>query len=411
GREGEIARDLIAELGSRLDFLQQVGLGYLAIERSAPTLSGGEAQRIRLAAQLGSNLRGVCYILDEPTIGLHHRDNQVLLDVLEKLEAKGNTLVVVEHDEDTIRRAHHVIDLGPGAGKLGGRVIGSGDADDLIKLPDSLTGKFLREPLRHPLQPRRAVTQKSHDLKIVKAQMHNLQRVDARIPLDRLVVVTGVSGSGKSTLARDVLFSSLQEKRNIGCKSIAGGKLVERVLEVDQTPIGKTPRSCPATYVGFWDTVRRLYAEVPEARMRGYTASRFSFNTAGGRCEACEGQGVKRIAMSFLPDVKVTCESCRGARFNPETLAVRFKDKSIGEVLKMNVDEAVGFFSAHPSIHHALTLLQDVGLGYLTLGQQSPTLSGGEAQRIKLVTELAKVRRTDPLTAYRSPLTAHGSLF
>ncbi len=390
GRAAEIARDLVAELNSRLDFLQQVGLGYLTLDRSAPTLSGGEAQRIRLAAQLGSNLRGVCYILDEPTIGLHHRDNQILLDVLEKLEAKGNTLVVVEHDEDTIRRAHHIIDLGPGAGKLGGRVIGAGDADDLMKLPDSLTGKFLREPLRHPLQPRRPVNSNSPDLKIQKAKLHNLQNANARIPLDRLVVVTGVSGSGKSTLARDVLFSSLQEKKFIGCKSISGTKQLDRVLEVDQTPIGKTPRSCPATYVGFWDAIRRNFADTSEARMRGWSASRFSFNTKGGRCESCEGQGIKKIEMSFLPDVKVTCEACGGQRFNPETLAVRWREKNIGEVLAMSVDEAVEFFAAHPTTHRALRLMQDVGLGYLTLGQQSPTLSGGEAQRLKLVTELSK---------------------
>jgi excinuclease ABC subunit A len=397
GREAEIARDLVAELNSRLDFLKQVGLGYLTLDRSAPTLSGGEAQRIRLAAQLGSNLRGVCYILDEPTIGLHHRDNRILLDVLEKLEAKGNTLVVVEHDEDTIRRAHHVIDLGPGAGKLGGRVIGAGDAEDLMQLPDSLTGKFLREPLRHPLQPHRAVTSKSADLKIQKAKLHNLQNVDARIPLDCLIVVTGVSGSGKSTLARDVLFRSLQEKKFIGCKAVVGAKLLDRVLEVDQTPIGKTPRSCPATYVGFWDAVRRSFADTAEARMRGWRASRFSFNTRGGRCESCEGQGIKKIEMSFLPDVKVTCEACGGQRFNAETLAVRWREKSIGDVLAMSVDEAVEFFAAHPSTHRALRLMQDVGLGYLTLGQQSPTLSGGEAQRLKLVTELSKtsaVRKT-----------------
>jgi excinuclease ABC subunit A len=390
GRAAEIAKDLVAELDSRLDFLQQVGLGYLTLERSAPTLSGGEAQRIRLAAQLGSNLRGVCYILDEPTIGLHHRDNRILLDVLVKLNAKGNTLVVVEHDEDTIRRAHHVIDLGPGAGKLGGRVIGTGNADDLMKLPDSLTGKFLKAPLRHPLQPRRAVTNKSFDLKIQKAELHNLQGVDARIPLDRLVVVTGVSGSGKSTLARDVLFRSLQEKKFIGCKSIAGTKMLDRVLEVDQTPIGKTPRSCPATYVGFWNAIRKSFADTSEARMRGWSASRFSFNTKGGRCEGCEGQGIKKIEMSFLPDVKVACEACGGLRFNPETLAVRWREKTVGEVLAMSVEEALEFFAAHPSIHRALRLMQDVGLGYLTLGQQSPTLSGGEAQRLKLVTELSK---------------------
>jgi excinuclease ABC subunit A len=390
GREKEIARDLIAELNSRLDFLQQVGLGYLTLDRSAPTLSGGEAQRIRLAAQLGSNLRGVCYILDEPTIGLHHRDNQILLGVLEQLEAKGNTLVVVEHDEDTIRRAHHVIDLGPGAGKLGGRVIGAGDADDLMKLPDSITGKFLREPLRHPVQPRRKVAKNDSSLEVKNATLHNLQKANARFPLDRLVVVTGVSGSGKSTLARDVLLRSLQEKKFVGCKSISGTKLLDRVLEVDQTPIGKTPRSCPATYVGVWDSIRRSFADTAEAKMRGWSASRFSFNTKGGRCESCEGQGIKKIEMSFLPDVKVACEACGGQRFNPETMAVRWREKSIGDVLAMSVDEAVEFFAAHPSIHRALRLMQDVGLGYLTLGQQSPTLSGGEAQRLKLVTELAK---------------------
>jgi excinuclease ABC subunit A len=390
GREIEIAKDLVAELHSRLDFLQQVGLGYLTLDRSAPTLSGGEAQRIRLAAQLGSNLRGVCYILDEPTIGLHHRDNQILLDVLEKLESKGNTLVVVEHDEDTIRRAHHVIDLGPGAGKLGGRVIGAGDAADLMKLPDSLTGRFLKAPLRHPIQPRRAVTSGSLDLKIQKARLHNLQNANARIPLDRLVVITGVSGSGKSTLARDVLFSSLKESRPIGCKAVVGAKQLDRVLEVDQTPIGKTPRSCPATYVGFWDAIRRSFADTAEARMRGWSASRFSFNTKGGRCESCEGQGIRKIEMSFLPDVKVACEGCGGQRFNPETLAVRWREKTIGDILAMSVDEAVEFFAAHPSTHRALRLMQDVGLGYLTLGQQSPTLSGGEAQRLKLVTELSK---------------------
>ncbi|HEX3098455.1 MAG TPA: excinuclease ABC subunit A, partial [Usitatibacter sp.] len=403
GREQEIARDILAELAARLGFLEQVGLGYLSLDRGAPTLSGGEAQRIRLAAQLGSNLRGVCYILDEPTIGLHPRDNQILLATLAKLNAKGNTLVVVEHDEDTIRRAEHVIDLGPGAGRLGGYIVAQGTAQELEANPDSLTGRFLRAPLRHPLQPRRPVEKSTPAIEVAGARLHNLADVNVRFPLARLSVVTGVSGSGKSTLARDVLHENLQRlvaaERDRkaaggvgGCKSIKGWQAVSRVLEVDQTPIGKTPRSCPATYVGFFDNIRKLFADTQEARIRGYTASRFSFNTAGGRCEGCDGQGVKTIEMSFLPDVKVACEVCNGARFNAETLAVKMRGKSVGEVLAMSVDEAVDFFTSHPSIHHCLRLLQDVGLGYLTLGQQSPTLSGGEAQRIKLVTELAKVR-------------------
>ena len=410
GREAAIARDSVAELKSRLGFLEQVGLGYLSLDRSAPTLSGGEAQRIRLAAQLGSNLRGVCYILDEPTIGLHPRDNTILLNTLEALEKKGNTLVVVEHDEDTIRRAAHVIDLGPGAGKVGGYVIGSGTAAELMANPESITGRFLKTPLLHPLHPPRPVAMKGSNatpaITIQGAKLHNLHDVTVSLPLGRLTVVTGVSGSGKSTIARDVLHANLArlvaaardrktEPPITGCTAVTGWEAVGRVLEVDQTPIGKTPRSCPATYVGFYDSIRKLYAEANESRMRGWTASRFSFNTKGGRCEECEGQGIKKIEMSFLPDVRVLCEACRGARFNPETLSVLWKGKSIGDVLAMSVDEAVEFFSAHTSIHHALRLLQDVGLGYLTLGQQSPTLSGGEAQRIKLVTELAKVKVLD----------------
>ncbi len=418
GREQEIARDILAELISRLGFLEQVGLGYLSLDRGAPTLSGGEAQRIRLAAQLGSNLRGVCYILDEPTIGLHPRDNQILLDVLARLGAKGNTLVVVEHDEDTIRRAEHVIDLGPGAGRLGGRIVAQGTAEELKANPASLTGHFLRAPLQHPIQPRRTIEKSTPSVEVVGARLHNLKDVNVRFPLGRLSIVTGVSGSGKSTLARDVLHENLhrlvaaardrkQAGAMTGTKGIKGWESVSRVLEVDQTPIGKTPRSCPATYVGFFDNIRKLFADTQEARIRGYTASRFSFNTAGGRCDGCDGQGVKTIEMSFLPDVKVACEVCNGARFNAETLAVQMRGKNVGEVLAMSVDEAVEYFTHHPSIHHCLRLLQDVGLGYLTLGQQSPTLSGGEAQRIKLVTELAKVRGPQAPRPGRASMAAH----
>ncbi len=410
GRERDIARDLLAELAARTRFLCDVGLGYLQLNRAAPTLSGGEAQRIRLAAQLGSNLQGVCYVLDEPTIGLHPRDNVVLLDTLDRLRSKGNTLVVVEHDEDTIRRADHVIDLGPGAGTRGGRVVAQGTAVELARSGVSATGRCLAAPLRHSASRRRPVGRDVPMLEIRGAALHNLRKVDARIPLGRLCVVTGVSGSGKSSLARDVLLRNLkrllarphrsESARSVplvtGCESIIGWQSISRVLEVDQTPIGKTPRSCPATYIGFWDSIRRLYADTTEARMRGFTASRFSFNTAGGRCEACEGQGMQRIEMSFLPDVQVPCDVCGGRRFNPDTLAILFKGRSIGETLAMSVEDALEFFAAQRSVHHPVSLLADVGLGYLSLGQPSPTLSGGESQRIKLVTELSKVR-TDAL--------------
>ena len=402
-REAEIARDLMAEIKSRMAFLQRVGLGYLPLDRSAPTLSGGEAQRIRLAAQLGSNLQGVCYVLDEPTIGLHPRDNKVLLDALAELAKNRNTLVVVEHDEDTIRRADHVIDLGPGAGVRGGEVVAVGTVDELRKNPASITGRFLENPLRHAAEPRRATGARTPQLKLDNIELHNVSKENISVPVGRLVVVTGVSGSGKSTVARDVLYTNLKRltaklprgakvPELTGVAAVRGVEHIGRVLEVDQTPIGKTPRSCPATYIGFWDDIRRIYANTTEAKIAGYTTSRFSFNTGEGRCPACEGQGMQTIEMNFLPDVKVLCDSCRGRRFNAETLSVLWRGKSVGDLLEMNIDDAVEFFTAHASIHHALRLLQDVGLGYLTLGQPSPTLSGGEAQRIKLVTELAKVR-------------------
>ena len=413
-REEEIARDIIAEVKSRLAFLREVGLGYLTLDRSAPTLSGGEAQRIRLAAQLGSNLQGVAYVLDEPTIGLHARDNRILLDVLEKLQAKGNTLIVVEHDEDTIKRAHHIIDLGPGAGVRGGEIVAEGTAEELKANPLSITGKFLRNPLKHPLHMRAPVGKADSFVEVNGATLHNLRNVTARLPLSRLSVITGVSGSGKSTLAREVIHENLEalvSARNnrkktpalVGCASIEGWQSVDRVLEVDQTPIGKTPRSCPATYIGFWDNIRKLYAETSEAKMRGYGPGRFSFNTAGGRCDACSGAGVVTIEMNFLPDVKLPCDVCNGARFNSETLSVLWRGKSIGDVLAMDVDDAVEFFSSMTLIHHPLKLMRDVGLGYLTLGQPSPTLSGGEAQRIKLVTELAKVKAIFKLTEHEAP--------
>ncbi|MDR2588259.1 MAG: ATP-binding cassette domain-containing protein, partial [Spirochaetales bacterium] len=405
-RSAEISRDIIKEIQSRLAFLAEVGLSYLSLNRSAPTLSGGEARRIRLASQLGSNLRGVCYILDEPTIGLHSRDNAMLLESLEKLKKKGNSVVVVEHDEETIRRADYIIDIGPGGGSGGGEVVAKGPFRDIVKNRTSKTAQCLRSPLSHPLREKRRPVGASGKgpggcLTVKKASLHNLKNINAAFPLGALVCVTGVSGSGKSTLVRDILLPNLaglvgrrrgRPSAFHGCAGITGWEGIERVLEVDQSPIGKTPRSCPATYVGFWDDIRRLLADTAEARVRGYTPSRFSFNTPEGRCPECEGQGLRKIEMSFLPDVTVPCETCGGQRFEPETNEIIFKGASVADILKFSAEEARGFFSFHPKIHYALSLLCDVGLGYIPLGQQSPTLSGGEAQRIKLVSELARIK-------------------
>ena len=405
-REQIAAHDILTELDSRLSFLESVGLSYLALNRSAPTLSGGEAQRIRLAAQLGSSLCGACYVLDEPTIGLHSRDNKRLLSALKTLREKGNTIVVVEHDEETITSADHIIDLGPGGGIRGGHVVAEGSVIEVKNCESSATGEMLRNPLQHPLVRTRPKVDKNAGIQVNGAVTNNLRRVNASFPLEALVCVTGVSGSGKSTLVRDVLYSNLAKalsrKRKSaktegwpGCDEISGWENISRVLEVDQTPIGKTPRSCPATYVDIWQTIRKLYAETTEARLRGYEASRFSFNVHGGRCEVCKGQGIKKIEMNFLPDVRVECENCNGGRFNSETLSVRFREKSIADVLNMSMEEAEEFFSSMPSLARVFKLLVDVGLGYLTLGQQSPTLSGGEAQRVKLVSELSKALPRD----------------
>lgn len=414
-RSRTIANDALLEIRSRLNFLTEVGLEYLTLDRSAPTLSGGETQRIHLASQLGTNLRGVCYVLDEPTIGLHPRDNAMLLSAIERLTQKGNTLLVVEHDEETIRRADHIIDIGPGAGIRGGRLMGQGTVEDLEANPDSPTGRMLAHPLPHTGTPQRRVKLNDPELKTLVfrgIQARNLQIDEITVPLQRFTVVTGVSGSGKSTFCREVLFANLSRRLKdaqaplVGTDQLTGFENVGRVLEVDQTPIGKNSRSCPATYVGIMTAIRDLYAATNEAQARGYDASRFSFNKAVGACPVCAGQGLRTVEMNFLPDVKVLCEACAGKRFNPETLEVLWRGKSIGDVLEMEIDEAVDFFASMPSIAYPLKLMQDVGLGYLTLGQPSPTLSGGEAQRLKLVTELAKVR-TDGSFAARAPHTLY----
>lgn len=390
-----IAERILKEIKSRLGFLVNVGLGYLTLSRSAATLSGGESQRIRLATQIGSSLMGVLYILDEPSIGLHQRDNDKLLRTLKRLRDLGNTLIVVEHDEDTMRAADYIVDVGPGAGVNGGRIVCAGSVDDICACPESVTGQYLSGKKKIPVpETRRAGS--GRFLRIRGAKENNLKNIDVDIPLGKLVCVTGVSGSGKSSLINEILYKTLAAEKNRvkvrpgKCDGIDGLEYVDKVIALDQSPIGRTPRSNPATYTGVFGDIRELFASTQDAKLRGYGQGRFSFNVKGGRCEACSGDGLLKIEMHFLPDVYVPCEVCHGKRYNRETLEVRFKGKNIADVLDMTIDEACTFFENQPKILHKIETLRDVGLGYVKLGQSSTTLSGGEAQRVKLATELSK---------------------
>jgi excinuclease ABC subunit A len=402
-REKMIAERITKEINARLGFLLDVGLDYLTLSRSAGTLAGGEAQRIRLASQIGSGLVGTLYVLDEPSIGLHQRDNHRLIDTLHRLRDLGNTVLVVEHDEDTIRASDWIVDIGPGAGEHGGAVVYSGPVKGIEKVDKSVTGAYLagKQRIEVPAKRRHIGTEA---LVVKGAREHNLKHIDVRIPLGCFVAVTGVSGSGKSTLVRDILLPALMQKiykskdspgRH---KSVTGIDKLDKVIDMDQSPIGRTPRSNPATYTGVFDDIRKLFANTPDAKVRGYQPGRFSFNVSGGRCEACSGDGTIRIEMQFLPDVYVPCEVCKGARYNRDTLEIRFKGKNIAEVLEMPITEALEFFANQPRIARHLQTLVDVGLGYVRLGQSAPTLSGGEAQRVKLASELA--RRSTGHTIY-----------
>ena len=390
----KIGKEILKEIKGRLQFLVDVGLDYLSLSRATGTLSGGEAQRIRLATQIGSGLVGVAYIMDEPSIGLHQNDNDKLLATLKHLRDLGNTLIVVEHDEDTMRAADYVVDIGPGAGEHGGQVIATGTAEDIMKNPNSITGKYLSGEIKIPVPKTRR--KPKGFLKVVGAKENNLKNIDVKLPIGVLTCVTGVSGSGKSSLVNEILYKSLARKLNRArtipgkCKKIEGMEQLDKVINIDQSPIGRTPRSNPATYTGMFDMIRDLFAATTDAKERGYKKGRFSFNVKGGRCEACSGDGILKVEMHFLPDVYVPCEVCGGKRYNRETLEVHYKGKTIYDVLEMTVEEALDFFKNVPRILNKVQTLYDVGLGYLKLGQPSTTLSGGEAQRIKLATELSK---------------------
>jgi len=395
GAKGQIAERIVREIAMRLEFLVNVGLDYLTLERPADTLSGGEAQRIRLASQIGSGLTGVMYVLDEPSIGLHQRDNARLIDTLKRLRDLGNSVIVVEHDEEAIRAADYVLDMGPGAGEAGGRIVAAGALADILANRDSLTGRYLAHELAIAV-PSRRHRPGEHKIVVSGARGNNLKDVELKLPLGLFVCVTGVSGSGKSTLINDTLYAAVARELYGSALEAAphdalrGIEHIDKVVSVDQSPIGRTPRSNPATYTGLFTPIRDLFAGVPEARSRGYDAGRFSFNVKGGRCEACQGDGVTKVAMHFLPDVYVTCDVCHGKRYNRETLEIRYKGRNIYEVLEMTVAEAAEFFSAVPALARRLKTLIDVGLGYVRLGQSATTLSGGEAQRVKLSLELGK---------------------
>lgn len=406
-----IAEQPLQEIRGRLQYLLDVGLGYLTLDRPSRTLSGGEAQRIHLAAQLGSGLVGCCYVLDEPTIGLHHRDNERLLKILKQLRDIGNTVLVVEHDEEIIRQADYIVDIGPGAGRYGGEIVAAGTVEDICRCPRSLTGQYLSGAKRIELPAQRRKVKMSSCIEVRGAAEHNLKDINVKFPLGVMTCVTGVSGSGKSTLINEVLLKGLK-RRLYGSrekpgkhKNILGISHIDKVIEIDQSPIGRTPRSNPATYTGVFDLIRQLFAMTREARLRGYKPGRFSFNVKGGRCEACQGQGTRRIEMHFLPDVYVTCQTCQGKRYNPETLQITYKGKNISDVLDMEIDESRQFFANFPKILHLIKALCDVGLGYMTLGQSSTTMSGGEAQRVKLAAELGKPSTGHTLYILDEPTT------